>query len=682
MDNPLVTNASLPAFAQIQPEHIAPALQEVLDENRQWLAERLLQKATAPSWENLVYPLDLKNDQLEKMWSPVSHMNAVVNTEALRDAYNECLPKLSEYHTEIGQNRALYQAITEIREQAKGLDTAQCKALDNSLLSFRLSGIDLSAEEQSRYREINQELSQLSAQFSDNVLDATNGWFKSIITEEQLAGLPDSQLGMAKQAAQQRDQEGWVITLDFPSYLGVMQYADSRELREEVYRAYVTRASELGVDSAQDNSQVMRDILRLRQEEAGLLGYSNYAEVSLARKMAEDTQQVVGFLRDLAAKSKPFAEQELADVIQFAKDELDIDGVQPWDITYVSEKMRQMRFDFSAEDLKPYFPVDKVISGLFELVGRLYKVTIKPSDKDVELWHPDVKFFRILDRDGELCAEFYLDLYARQHKRGGAWMSDYCGRFRLHNNLQTPVAFMTCNGSPPVGDKPALFTHDEVVTLFHEFGHGLHHMLTQVDYPDISGISGVEWDAVELPSQFMENWCWERGVLDLISGHWESGEAIPQELFDKMQAARHFQSAMAMVRQLEFSLFDMLLHMDSNAAEPGKLEEVLQQVRNEVAVIKAPEFNRMVHSFSHIFAGGYAAGYYSYKWAEVLSADAYSRFEEEGLFNEQVGESFLNEILQVGGSRPAMESFVAFRGRKPEIDALLRHSGLQETVEA
>ena len=682
MSNPLLKQDDLPLFAQVKPEHVAPALDQILAENRRWLAERLQQTDEAPDWNNLLYPLDEKSNQLDRMWSPVSHMNAVVNTEAMRDVYNSCLPKLSDYQTEIGQNSKLYQAVRQISQRSENLDAGQRKALDNSLLSFRLSGIDLSDSDQARYRQISQELSQLSARFSDNVLDATTGWFKQVESETQLSGLPDSALGMAQQAAAQRELDGWVITLDFPSYLSVMQYADNRELRAEVYRAYTTRASDLGADSAQDNSQIMRDILRLRQEEAELLGYRNYAEVSLARKMAEDTDQVVSFLRDLADKSKPFAEREFAEVTAFAAEKLSIDDVQPWDVTYVSEKMRQSLFDFSDDDLKPYFPVDKVIDGLFKLVGRLYKVTIEPSDKIVELWHPDVKFFRVLDRTGALCAEFYLDLYARQHKRGGAWMSDYCGRFQQQGHLQTPVAFMTCNGSPPVGEQPALFTHDEVVTLFHEFGHGLHHMLTRVDYPDIAGISGVEWDAVELPSQFMENWCWEREVLDLIGGHWETSEPLPQELFAKMQAARHFQSAMGMVRQLEFALFDMLLHTDTQAAETGRLEAIMQQVRDEVAVIKAPDFNRMVHSFSHIFAGGYAAGYYSYKLAEVLSADAYARFEEEGLFNEQVGEAFLAEVLQVGGSRPAMDSFVAFRGRKPAIDALLRHSGLTEAETA
>ncbi|CAA6802015.1 MAG: Oligopeptidase A (EC [uncultured Thiotrichaceae bacterium] len=535
----------------------------------------------------------------------------------------------------------------------------------------------LAEKDQQRYAGIKKQLSQLSATFSDNVLDATHAWYKHVTDVTELVGLSDSALNMAAQSAEQRDLSGWVITLDFPSYIAVMQYADSRELRAEVFHAFTTRASELGMNPAQDNTRVIRDIMRLRQESSELLGYTNYAEVSLAAKMADNTDKVIGFLRDLAAKSKPFAEQEYADIGRFAKNELGmVEEVQAWDVSYISEKMKEQQFQFTEQDLKPYFPVDRVIDGLFKLVGQLYNIQITPAEQPVDLWHPDVRFYQIHDQAGALCAEFYLDLYARQHKRGGAWMSDFCGRFKREQGVQTPVAFMTCNSSPPIGDQPALFTHDEVVTLFHEFGHGLHHMMTQVDYPDVSGISGVEWDAVELPSQFMENWCWERKVLDMITGHWETGDALPQALFDKMLAARHFQGAMGMVRQLEFSLFDMLLHIDPAASEEGQLDSILQRVRDEVSVIKQPSFNRMVNSFSHIFAGGYAAGYYSYKWAEVLSADAYARFEEDGLFNAETGQAFLSEVLQMGGSRPAMESFIAFRGREPEIDALLRHSGL------
>ncbi|PID49484.1 MAG: oligopeptidase A [Proteobacteria bacterium] len=676
MENPLLKTHGLPTFNKIKAAHVEPAVDQVLAENRAWLNERLKQ-TIQPTWQNLIYPIDEASNRLERVWSPVSHLNAVVNDEALRAAYNACLPKLSEYHTEIGQNKILYEAIEQVRQQAEKLDEAQKCALDNSLLSFRLSGVALADDKKQRYREISQQLSTLSSRFSDNVLDATNAWFKHITDVNELVGLSESALEVAKQAACQRDLEGWGITLDFPCYFSIMAYADKRELRQEVYHAYTTRASDQADHPEWDNSQLMRDILRLRQEEAMLLGYNNYAEVSLATKMADSTESIVQFLENLVVRCKPFAEREFAELCSFAKTELGIEEVQAWDVTYISEKMKEARFDFSDEDLKPYFPVDKVVEGLFELVERLYGVRIQAEDK-VDTWHPDVSVYRVVDKDGSQRALFYLDLYARQHKRGGAWMSDFCGRFQRLDGLQTPVAFITCNGTPPVGDKPALFTHDELVTLFHEFGHGLHHMLTQVDYPDVAGINGVEWDAVELPSQFMENWCWEREVIDMMAAHWQTGEKLPDSLFDKMQAARHFQSAMSMVRQLEFALFDMRLHLDPQAAEEGYIQRIQQAVRDAVAVVKPPAFNRMAHSFSHIFAGGYAAGYYSYKWAEVLSADVYARFEEDGLFSAETGRAFLEEILQVGGSRSAMESFIAFRGRKPNIEALLRHSGLMK----
>lgn len=675
-ENPLLDISKLPLFSQIKPEHITHALDVVLHDNRAWLA-KTLDNASGFTWNTLVAPLDEASNRLERMWSPVSHLNAVANTDALRQEYNANLPRLSDYHTELGQNAQLYQALQTIRTDDAGLDAAQRKSLDDSLLGFKLSGVALPAEQKERFRVISQELSQLTSRFSDNVLDATNAWTKQILAVEELAGLPESALEMLAQNAQQRDLEGWLITLQFPSYFPIMTYADNRELRAEVYRAYTTRASELGAKAEWDNSAVMRDILRLRQEEASLLGYANYAELSLATKMAESPQQVLNFLDDLARKSKPFAENEVAEAQAFAREQLGMtEAVQAWDLGYVSEKMKQARFDFSEEDLKPYFPADRVISGLFALVEKLFGVRIEQQSGHIDLWHPHVRFYLVYDRTDTVQACFYLDLYARQHKRGGAWMSDFCGRFLRAEGLQIPVAFMTCNSSAPVGDKPALFTHDEVVTLFHEFGHGLHHMLTQVDYPEVAGINGVEWDAVELPSQFMENWCWERQVLDMIAAHWQTGEPLPEALYQKMQAARHFQTAMATVRQLEFSLFDMRLHLDPQAAEPGRLETIREEVLQQVAVIKPPAFNRMPNSFSHVFAGGYAAGYYSYKWAEVLSADAFARFEEEGLFDAGVGEAFLREVLQVGGSRKAMESFVAFRGRKPEVDALLRHSGL------
>ena len=678
--NPLLSHADLPAFSDIKPAQVTSALDQVLQTNRQWL-EQTLANNTGFTWNNLVTPLNEAGNRLERMWSPVSHMNAVVNTDELRKAYNANLPKLSDYHTEIGQNEVLYNAIKSLRETEQGLNAAQLKDLDDSLLSFKLSGIGLPAEQKARFKDLSQQISQLNSKFSDNVLDATNAWSKHITDVQDLEGLPESALEMAAQTAQQRGLDGWVITLQFPSYIAVMTYANNRQLREELYQAYITRASELGANPEWDNTQVMQDILQLRREEAQLLGYATYADLSLATKMAENPQAVLTFLEDLAQRSKPFAEQEFAEIQAFAREHYGLEQVKVWDVPYISEKIKQSRFDFSEEDLKPYFPANRVIEGLFSLVQQLFGIQIQQVTEGVDLWHPDVRFYHVYDKQGQLQAKFYLDLYARQHKRGGAWMSDFCGRFQRTEGLQIPVAFMTCNSAAPVGDKPALFTHDEVVTLFHEFGHGLHHMLTQVDYPDIAGINGVEWDAVELPSQFMENWCWERSVLNRISGHWQTGEPIPDDLYNKMQAARHFQTAMATVRQLEFAIFDMRLHMDAQAAEAGRAQALLNEVRQQVAVVPYPAFNRMANTFTHVFAGGYAAGYYSYKWAEVLSADAFARFEEEGLFDAGVGEAFLQEVLQVGGSRPAMESFVAFRGRKPQVDALLRHSGLTESNE-
>ncbi|MEN9432976.1 MAG: hypothetical protein RLZZ422_565 [Pseudomonadota bacterium] len=676
MTNPLLNIPTLPEFTSVQAEHVTPLVEECLATGRQVLNDCLKQERF--TWNNLIHPLNEANNQLEKGWSIVGHLNGVANTEALREAYNANLGKLSDYHTEMGQNQAFFEAIQAIRANDTRLDNAQKKSLDDSLLSFKLSGVALPNEQKQRYREISQELSQLTSKFSDHVLDATQAWFKQVTDKSELAGLPDSALEMAEQMAKQRDLEGYVFTLDFPSYSAVITYADNRALREEMYKAYSTRASDQSTQPEFDNSQLMQQILKLRQEEAELLGYKNFAELSLATKMADSPEEVIAFLEDLAKRSKPFAEKEFAEVQRFAQT-LGIESTQAWDVPYISEKIREANYAFNDEDLKPYFPVDKVLAGLFELLGRLYGVRFEQKN-EVNVWHSDVRFYHVYNAQNELQAACYIDLYARQQKRGGAWMDSFCGRFKREDGVQIPVAFMVCNSAPPMGEKPALFTHDEVVTLFHEFGHGLHHMLTQVDYPEIAGINGVEWDAVELPSQFMENWCWERETLDLMTGHWQTGEKLPEELLQKMLAARHFQSAMMMVRQLEFALFDLKLHSDPKAAQDGRIYELLNQVRSEVAVIKYPTYNRMPNSFTHIFAGGYAAGYYSYKWAEVLSADAFARFEEEGLFNPAVGEAFRREILEVGGSRPAMESFVAFRGRKPSIDALLRHSGLQQAA--
>ncbi|WP_031433971.1 oligopeptidase A [Methylomarinum vadi] len=677
MSNPLLENSELPQFSKIKPEHVVPAIDTLLADARRVVAEQL-QNNGVYSWDNLVGPIEETEDRLNKAWSPVSHMNSVVNNDALRDAYNACLPKLSEYSTEMGQNKELYNAYHAIAESKdfKLLDTAQQKIIHNALRDFHLSGIDLPEEQQQRYKEISQELSRLSSQYSDNVLDATNAWSKLITDPDELSGLPPSALQQAQQSAASEGQQGWLITLQFPSYLAVMTYADNRELRREHYQAFVTRASDQGPHAGQwDNSQIMEQILALRHEKAQLLGFANYAELSLYTKMAESTDQVVDFLEDLAEKSWRQARRDLDELREFAHEQHGIGQLEAWDIGYYSEKMRQHRYQLSQEEVKAYFPAPKVINGLFAVVEKLYGLQISEID-DFDTWHPDVRFFEIRDRQQNLRGRFYLDLYARAKKRGGAWMDDCVGRKKTAAGLQTPVAYLTCNFTPPTADHPALLTHDEVETLFHEFGHGLHHMLTQVDHLGVSGINGVEWDAVELPSQFMENWCWEKEALSLISGHYQSGEPLPDELFDKMLAAKNFQSGMMMVRQLEFSLFDFKLHLDYDPAKGGRIQQTLDQVREQVAVVIPPEFNRFAHSFSHIFGGGYAAGYYSYKWAEVLSADAFSLFEENGIFDRPTGESFLHNVLEKGGSEDAMTLFINFRGREPEIDALLRHNGI------
>ena len=677
MTNPLLALHGLPPFSKINPEHVKPAIDTLLAESRA-LVEQLLQENSTYSWANLVEPLDAMDDRISRTWSPVSHMNSVVNSEALRETYNACLPVLSEYATEMGQHEGLYNAYRQIAdgEEYQRLDSAQKKVIDNTLRDFRLSGIELNQADRDRYKELQQSLSKLSAQYSDNVLDATNAWSKHVTDEALLAGLPESARSLAQQTAAQRDLDGWVFTLEFPSYFPILTYADNRELREELYTAYTTRASDQGPHAGQwDNTDTMEQIMALRHEAAQLLDYSNYAERSLATKMAESTEQVMGFLEDLAQRSRPAASKELEEVCEFARTQFQQDELQAWDIAYYSEKLRQHKYAISQEELKPYFPEPTVVSGLFAIVGKLYGLQIEAVE-GVDTWHEDVAFYRIHDESGSLRGEFYLDLYARPHKRGGAWMDECIARRRSDAGLQTPVAYLTCNFSPPIGEQPALFTHDEVITLFHEFGHGLHHMLTQVDYTPVSGISGVAWDAVELPSQFMENWCWEREALDLFSGHFETGDKIPGELYDRMQAAKNFQSAMQMVRQLEFAIFDLRIHRDYHGERGACIHDTLNDVRKHVAVVQPPAFNRFENAFTHIFGGGYAAGYYSYKWAEVLSADAFSAFEETGIFNRDTGRKFLTSILEQGGSREPMELFVEFRGREPSIDALLRHCGL------
>ena len=675
MSNPLIDQSGLPSFSTIRPEHVEPAIDARLAACREAIA-RLTGEVSVPTWENFVEPLDEVDDRLSRTWSPVGHLNGVLNSDALRAAFNACLPKLSDYGTEVGQNEALFRAYQAVAAQ-EHLDPAQRKLLDNALRDFHLSGVDLPADKKARYKEISQELSQLTSKYSENVLDATNAWSKLIEDEAELAGLPPSALGLARQIAEQQGKAGWLFTLDMPSYLPVMTYADNRGLRYEMYQAFGTRASDQGPHAGQwDNGETMERILALRHELAQLLDFGSFAERSLATKMAPSTEAVLAFLNDLADRSVGQARRELEELRAYARDEHGVSELEPWDVGYYSEKLRIHRYQISQEELRPYFPVPRVLSGLFGVVERLFEVRIQEVE-GFDTYHPDVRFFEIRDGvTGALRGQFYLDPYARQNKRGGAWMDVCTNRMHTTSCDQIPVAYLVCNFTPPVGDVPALLTHNEVQTLFHEFGHGLHHMLTKVDYPGVAGINGVPWDAVELPSQFLENWCWERESLDLFAAHVETGEPLPQDLYDRMIAAKNFQSAMQMVRQLEFALFDFRLHMEYDPARGGRVYEILNQVRDQVAVIRPPAFNRMAHSFSHIFAGGYAAGYYSYKWAEVLSADAFSLFEEKGVFDPETGRAFREQILEKGGSEDAMVLYVNFRGRAPNTDALLRHSGI------
>ena len=676
MTNPLLNNSGLPLFSKIKAEHVEPAIEQLLSEARA-AVEHCLAANETYSWENLVEPLEQAEDKINKAWSPVSHMNSVVNNDELRDAYNACLPKLSAYSTEMGQHKGLFEAYKAIAasEAYPQLETAQKKIIQNALRGFRLSGVDLDEEKQTRYKDISLELSQLSSKYEENLMDATNDWHKLLAKKSDLAGLPDSALQQAKQTAEMEGKKGWMLTLQFPSYIAVMTYADDRQLRADMYKAFSTRASELGAKPEWDNSEIMEKTIDLRHEKAQLLGFNNYAELSLATKMADSPKQVTDFLEELAEKSLPQAQQDLAELTEFAKQQHGIAKLHPWDVGYYSEKMRQHAYDLSQEEVKQYFPAPKVLSGLFSVVEKLYGLNITALE-GIDFWHEDVHFFQIKDKAGELRGKFYIDLYARPKKRGGAWMDDCVGRKKVAGEIQIPVAYLTCNFTPPAGDDPALLTHDEVLTLFHEFGHGLQHMLTKVDHLGVSGINGVEWDAVELPSQFMENWCWEKEALALISGHYKTGDVLPDELFDKMLAAKNFQAGMLMVRQLEFSLFDFQMHQNYTPEQGAKIYEVLADIREKVSVMVPPAFNRFAHSFSHIFAGGYAAGYYSYKWAEVLSSDAYSLFEEKGIFDKATGEAFLTHILETGGSEDAMDLFVKFRGREPNIDALLRHTGI------
>ncbi len=677
MTNPLLTHPVLPPFADIKPEHIQPAVEQAISHCRETIDKVLAQKEEA-SWDNLVAPLEQADDQLSQVWSPISHMNSVLSTDEWREAHDACLPLLSEYGTYVGQHQGLYQAYKSLRasKEFDGLSQAQKTVIEHSLRDFELSGIGLDDKQKERYGEIVKRMSELTSGFSNQLLDATQAWTKLITDEAELEGLPESAIDAAKAMADAKGETGWLFTLDFPSYLPVMTYSSNRQLREECYRAFVTRASDQGPNAGEfDNGPLMDEILTLRHELAQLLGFDSFAHKSLATKMAESPEQVLAFLNELATRSKSQGEAELAELKAFAKQEFDVDGMQAWDLSFYGEKLKQHKYQVSQEELRPYFPENKVLSGLFYTVSRLFGLTISEVN-EFNTWHKDVRLFDIYDANKVHRGSFYLDLYAREGKRGGAWMDDCRVRRQTAYGLQKPVAYLTCNFNAPVGDKPALFTHDEVTTLFHEFGHGIHHMLTQIEVAGVSGINGVPWDAVELPSQFMENWCWQEEALAEISGHYETGEPLPKAMLDKMLAAKNFQSGMMMLRQLEFSLFDFRLHKEFNPELGPKVQATLNDVRRQTAVVIAPEFNRFQHGFAHIFAGGYAAGYYSYKWAEVLSADAFSRFEDEGIFNATTGQDFLHNILEMGGSEEPMTLFKRFMGREPSIDALLRHSGI------
>ena len=695
MSNPLLDFSGLPRFAEIKNEHITPAIETLLKENRT-VIEKVRADDHVPTWQTFVQPMVDANERLSRAWGQVSHLNAVMNSPQLREIYNENLPVITQFYAELSQDLLLFEKLKQLRASAEfdHLTSTQKKIIDNELRDFRLGGAELPSDKKQRFLQIQEELSKLSSKFNDNLMDATNAYSLFIEDAKTVAGIPVDVLQTAKDLAAADSRAGWKFTLHMPSYLPVMQYADNRNFREQMYRAYATRASEFDsqAESDKDNMPLISRIMELRQEEARMLGYENYAEVSLATKMATSPQQVLDFLRKLAAKAKPYAERDLHALQQFAAEKLNLPKLEAWDLAYISEKLREERYAFSDQEVKQYFPEDKVLTGMFKLVEKLYGIHIVPAaaSRNTQCWYPDVKFFDINDANDQLIGQFYLDLYARPTKRGGAWMDDAITRRRIDNQqtgkqaIQIPVAYLTCNFSAPVNMnsqlRPALFTHDEVIVLFHEFGHGLHHLLTQVEDLGVSGINGVEWDAVELPSQFMENFCWEWDVLAEMTQHIDTRESLPRDLFDKMLKAKNFQSGLQMLRQIEFALFDMHVHFDFKPEGDKTVLQLLNDIRSDVAVIIPPDFNRFPNSFAHIFAGGYAAGYYSYKWAEVLSADAYSMFEEtasDGVVSAVTGSRFLEEILAMGGSRSALESFIAFRGREPELDALLRHNGME-----
>lgn len=683
MSNPLLHLAGLPKFNEVRAEHVSPAVDALLSEARATI-EALAASKEAVTWNSFAEKLEDLEEKLSRAWSQVGHMNAVVNSPELREAYNENLSKLTDFYADLGQDERLYAKFRTLRASTEfsSLTSAQKKIVENELRDFRLGGAELPVEQKARFKEIQEALSKLSSKFEENVLDNTNDYALYVEDESTLKGIPDDVVQaaleaakadkLAVQAGNEAKSSGWKFTLHFPSYLPVLQYADDRQLRETLYRAYATRASEFGKPEW-DNTPIIAQILKLRLEAAQLLGFANYAELSIATKMAESAQHVEEFLQDLAKRAKPYALKDKAELDGYAA-KLGITDMQAWDVSYVSEKLREEKYAFSDLEVKQYFPESKVLAGLFKVVETIFGVHVTQTQAPV--WHESASFYDINDHAGKLIGQFYLDLYARNNKRGGAWMDEAITRRKVAGELTTPVAYLTCNFSAPVGDKPALFTHDEVLTMFHEFGHGLHHMLTEVDYYSVSGIKGVEWDAVELPSQFMENFCWEWEVLRHMTSHVDTGEQLPRALFDKMVAAKNFQAGMQTVRQIEFSLFDIRLHSEFDPYGTATALDLIESVRDEVAVVRPPKWNRFPHNFTHVFSGGYAAGYYSYKWAEVLSADAYSMFEEDGVLSREAGQRYWQEILAQGGSRPALESFTAFRGREPSIDALLRHNGM------
>tara|TARA_R110002110_G_scaffold65206_5_gene180095 strand:+ start:39224 stop:41266 length:2043 start_codon:yes stop_codon:yes gene_type:complete len=679
MSNPLLLDYDLPPFKKIRVEHIVPAIEEILKDNLEKINQ--VAKSQPTKWEALIKPLEALDDRLHRAWSPVSHLNSVMSNDALREAYNECLPKISDYATQVGQHQALFDAFLKIHKSKdfNDLDEAQQKVITNAIRDFKLQGIALPETEQAKFKKIKNQLSELQSNFQDNLLDATDAWHLDIVDINDLKGVPEASINLLAAKAKEQKVKGYRLGLDYPCFHAIVTYAENRQLRETMYQAFVTRASDQSPSKPEfDNSENINKILKLRQQLAQMLGYETYAHYSLERKMANSVEEVFGFLRDLAEKSKPFAEKEMQVLRDFAQQTDKLDSLQPWDMSFYTEKLRNKTFSVSQEALRPYFPVDKVLSGMFAVVGKVFGVQVDPL-KNVETWHKDVQVFSVLDKDKNLRGKFFLDLFAREKKRQGAWMDDAIVR-RVHTDqaLQHPAAYVTCNFRPANSGQPALLTHDEVITLFHEFGHALHHMLTQIDHSDVSGINGVPWDAVELPSQFLENFCWQKEALPLISSHVETNEPLPEALFEKLLQTKYFMTGMHVVRQLEFALFDFRIHHEFDEQKTGQVQAILDEVRKDISVSPLASYNRFQHSFAHIFSGGYAAGYYSYLWAEVLSSDAFARFKEEGLFEPTVGLSFLENILEKGGSQEPDILFKAFRGRGPKIDYLLEDYGLLE----